>query len=46
VHMKEVVDDYCGGFGAIKFHNYFWAHYDRLGKYVQFTFYFGLYIIT
>jgi len=28
--MKEVVDDYHGGFGAIKFHNYFWAHYDSL----------------
>jgi len=46
VHMKEIVDDYYGGFGAVKFHNCFWAHYDRFGKCVQFTFYFGLYIIT
>jgi hypothetical protein len=39
--MKEIVDDYYGGFGAIRFHNYFWAHYDRFGKCV----YFGLYIL-
>jgi hypothetical protein len=44
--MKEVVDDYRRGFGVVKFHNYFWAHYDRFGKCVQFTSYFGLYIIT
>jgi len=33
-------------FGGIGFHNYFGAHYNRLGKCVEFTFYFGLYIIT
>jgi hypothetical protein len=28
--MKEIVDDYYGGFGAVRFHNYFWAHYDKV----------------
>jgi hypothetical protein len=41
-HKKVDVED----FGGVMFHNYFWAHYDKFGKCVQFTFYFGLYIIT
>jgi len=39
--LMIIVED----FGGIRFHNYFWVHYDRFNKCVQFTFYFGLYII-
>jgi hypothetical protein len=32
-------------FGGVELHNYFWVHYNMYDKCVQFTFYFGLYII-
>jgi hypothetical protein len=43
--QKKLLTTIVEDFGGIEFHNYFWAHYDRYGKSVQFTFYFGLYII-
>jgi hypothetical protein len=54
IEYEESIEDFVGciqekllmtimeDFGGVEFHNYFWAHYNRYGKYVQFTFYFGL----
>ncbi len=44
--QKKLLMTIMEDFGGIGFHNYFWVHYDRSNKCVQFTFYFGLYIIT
>jgi hypothetical protein len=40
--LMIIVED----FGGIGSHNYFWVHYDRFDKCVQFTCYLGLYMIT